>query len=275
VAAQVAPQAFAQMRESDPGLKLVEVWAYRELLLRARINDAVKGMLVPYADETTLPYLAAWLGLERKVIDPGDPANGVPATLEPIEDFRDRIINASSTWSVAGPRSAYVQLSLQASDLVADANAYSPNPGEVQVYILGPGGAIPDAQTIAEVDAYLSAEERRPLTDLVTVSAGAEQTIDLTATVYLASTTAQQGVIDAIGVAMDQLIEDAKGLGKQVSRSRVYAALQIPGVEYAVLAGDFTANELVPNPAQEGVSPLLVPTISAEANGIPLGVIYP
>lgn len=41
--------SFTGLVESDPAMKVLEVAAWRELLLRQRINEAVKGNLLKFA----------------------------------------------------------------------------------------------------------------------------------------------------------------------------------------------------------------------------------
>ena len=51
--------------ESDNYSALLETLAYRELLLRARINSAVKSMLLPFAQGSDLDNIVAIYGIER------------------------------------------------------------------------------------------------------------------------------------------------------------------------------------------------------------------
>ncbi|GHT93678.1 hypothetical protein FACS1894122_09260 [Alphaproteobacteria bacterium] len=60
-------QEFSAYLESDPVIKLMEVAAYRELLLRSRINQAAKANLLAFAIGSDLDNLAAFYGVERVV----------------------------------------------------------------------------------------------------------------------------------------------------------------------------------------------------------------
>jgi len=51
--------------ESDRYSALLETLAYRELLLRARINESVKSILLPYASGSDLDNVVAIYGIER------------------------------------------------------------------------------------------------------------------------------------------------------------------------------------------------------------------
>ena len=51
--------------ESEPARKLIEVFAYRELLLRARINDAAQQRMLAFAAASNLDSIAAYYGVNR------------------------------------------------------------------------------------------------------------------------------------------------------------------------------------------------------------------
>lgn len=74
---KIAPE-FSAYVESDPLIKLMEVCAYRELLLRQKLNQSAKANLLAFATGTDLDNLAAFYGVERK---PG----------ESDDDLRERI----------------------------------------------------------------------------------------------------------------------------------------------------------------------------------------
>jgi len=51
--------------ESDPAYKILEVAAYREMLLRARINSAAKAVMLPYATGSDLDVLGSLFRTSR------------------------------------------------------------------------------------------------------------------------------------------------------------------------------------------------------------------
>ncbi|ONI55811.1 hypothetical protein N500_1132 [Wolbachia pipientis wUni] len=59
-------ETFSALVESDPAMKVLEVAAWRELLLRQRINEAVKGNLLKFATGEDLDNLAEFYGVERQ-----------------------------------------------------------------------------------------------------------------------------------------------------------------------------------------------------------------
>lgn len=90
---------------------------------------------------------------------------------ESDESLAERIRLAPNGFSVAGPEKAYVYHAKSVSSSVLDVSVTSPTPGEVDVYVLLAGGELPSKETLEQIDAYLSDETRRPLTDFVQVLA--------------------------------------------------------------------------------------------------------
>ncbi|WP_234817405.1 baseplate assembly protein [Candidatus Williamhamiltonella defendens] len=132
-----APELTALVA-SDPAYKILEVAAYRELLLRQRVNDAGRSVMLAYAKGKDLDHLAALFGVSRLVIDPGNPdaIPAFPATYEDDERLRQRIPLSLEGYSTAGPIGAYVYHTLAASGDVKDVSVTSPSPGEVRVTVL-------------------------------------------------------------------------------------------------------------------------------------------
>ena len=56
---------YSALLASDPAIKLLEVAAYREVLLRNRINAAAKASLLAFATGSDLDHLATFYGVTR------------------------------------------------------------------------------------------------------------------------------------------------------------------------------------------------------------------
>lgn len=220
--------------ESDPAIKLLEVAAYRELLLRQRINEAAQAVMLPYALDTDLENLGALFGVERLVINPGDPnaIPPVPTEYEKDPELRNRIQLSLEGLSTAGPEGAYIFHALSASGEVLDASATSPTPGTVIVTILSRNGSgVPSAALLATVDTALNDEAVRPLTDHVLVQAAAITDYELNATLYFYAGPDRE-VVMANALAAAQAYTAAQHrLGRDVTLSGIYAALHQPGVQ--------------------------------------------
>lgn len=95
--------------ESEPITMLLEENCYRELLLRQRVNEAARAVMVAYSVGSDLDQLAANFNVERLTITPEDDSvvPPVPAVMESDADLRVRTPQAFEGLSVAGPTAAY------------------------------------------------------------------------------------------------------------------------------------------------------------------------
>ncbi|MAM57366.1 MAG: baseplate assembly protein [Salinicola sp.] len=225
--------------ESDPAYKVLQVAAYREMLLRQRINEAAKGVMLAYAIGSDLDQLGALYGVERQMLDAGDPdaVPPVPASYETDADFRRRIQLSLEGFSTAGPEGAYVFHALSADGAVLDASATSPAPGEVLVTVLSrnDNGNAP-ASLLNVVDATLSAEDVRPLTDHVTVQSAEIIEYRIDATLYFYAGPDREVVMSQAQGQAATYAEQQHRLGLDVTLSGLYAALHQPGVQRVELA---------------------------------------
>jgi phage-related baseplate assembly protein len=233
-----APQlAEVLALESEPVNKVLEVAAYREVLLRQRVNDAARAVMLAHATGGDLDNLAAIFGVARLVLDPGDPQviPPVPPVLETDAAFRARVQLALEGPSTAGPEGAYLFWALQTAS-AKDASVASPAPGEVVVTVLdrdGDGTALP--ATLSAVDAVLNDQDIRPLTDQVTVQGATILTYAVEADLTLYDGPDSGVVIAAAEAAVAAFVEDQHRLGRDITLSGLYAALHRPGVQRVAL----------------------------------------
>nr|DAK58452.1 MAG TPA: baseplate assembly protein [Caudoviricetes sp.] len=226
--------AFDAMTEADPVFKILQVCALRELLLRTRINEAARATMLAYAAGPDLDQIAANYGVVRLVIRPGNPqaVPPVPATMESDEELRNRVTLSLEGMSTAGPRGSYVYHTLSASGDVADVGVNSLEPGTVNVAVLsrtGTGAA--PSETIAAVVNALNAETVRPLCDTVDVQSAeiVDYRIEAVLTVY--SGAGQDEARDAAVLAAERYAAEQHRLGRDITRSGVFAALHQPGIQ--------------------------------------------
>ena len=92
--------------ESDNYSALLETLAYRELLLRARINSSVKAMLLPFSSGSDLDNIVAIYGIER--LKGEKPTAGIELSLSTPRDA-DTIIPAGSVLVSDNGDVAYVK----------------------------------------------------------------------------------------------------------------------------------------------------------------------
>ncbi len=227
---------FSAAVESDPVQKLLEVAAYRELLLRAEFNERARGCLVAFATGADLDNLGALLGAFRLEITPADVLAGTPAVMESDADFRRRIILAPEGYSVAGPEGAYIWHALSADADVLDASATSPSPGEVVVTVLsrtGDGTASPALLDI--VAAAVSASDVRPLTDHVTVQGAQIVEYEIIAEVETFAGPDSGIVLGEADARLAAYLEASRRLGRDIVRSAHFAAIHTEGVSQVKL----------------------------------------
>lgn len=223
-------------RDSDPATKILQVVSYIVQLVRQRVNDAARAVMPAYATGADLDNIAALFGITRFTLVPADEVLGIPAVMESDADFRRRMVLAPEGYSVAGPEGAYVFHALSADEDVLDASAISPAPGEVLVSVLsrtGSGEAPPEL--LAAVDAFVSDETRRPLTDFVTVQSAEiiEYAVDATLTTF--SGPDGSVVLATAQASLAAYVEASHRLGRDITRSGLYAALHVEGVQNVVL----------------------------------------
>lgn len=240
--------AAALALPSEPIVKLLEENAYRELLLRQRINEAAQAVTLARAMNGDLDQMAANLNTERLVLSPGNP-NAIPpiaASEEPDQDLRIRAQMAFEGLSVAGPSGAYRYHALSADADVADVSADSPLPCEVLVSVLsrtGNGTASPEL--LAKVEAALGAEDVRPVGDRVTVQSASIVDYTVAATIYLYPGPEAEIIRLAAVAALQALIGAQRRIGRDIRRSALFAALHVEGVQRVELtapAADLVLN---------------------------------
>ena len=218
--------------ESEPLTKFLEESAFRELLLRQRINEAARAVMLAYARGKDLEHIAALFGIQRLVIKPADPVVGTPAEMEEDADLRLRVQLAPQSFSTAGPEGAYRSLGRNADGRVLDVSATSPTEGEVRITVLsreGDGTAAPDL--LEKVKAALRAEDKRPLTDYVTVQSATILHYEVSATLHLFPGPDATVVVTEARKRLATYVEACHRLGSVVVRSGLDAALHVAGVK--------------------------------------------
>lgn len=225
---------FAALVESEPAYKILQVAAYRELLLRQRVNEAARAVMLAYAAGTDLDQIGANYAVPRLLIEPGNPTAipPIPDTWESDADYRYRIQLSMAAYSVAGPQDAYLYHALSADGRVRHVKAESPTPGNVVVTVLGSDGdGTPPGDLLAAVDARLSAKTIRPLTDAVTVRAATIVPFSVTATLTFYAGPDPAVALAAAHAALADYLDSVRKVGHDITRSGIFAALHQPGVQ--------------------------------------------
>lgn len=225
---------FSALVESDPAYKILEVAAYRELTVRQRVNDAARAVMLAFAQKSDLDHIAANFNVERLLIQPADPTTipPTPAVYEQDDEFRARIPLSLEAYTTAGSEGSYVFHGLSADGDVKDVSAISPDPGEVNVFVLsrtGDGTAPP--QLLAAVNAALSPADIRPMTDRVTVMSASVVGYAVNAVLTIYPGPAGEVVLAAARAALTAYTTAMHRIGYDVTRSGLFRALHQPGVQ--------------------------------------------
>ena len=217
---------FTALVESDPAWKVIEVCAYRELLLRQRVNNAAQAVMLPYATGADLDNLASFYGVTR-------------LTGESDSALRYRTTLALDGLSTAGPLNSYIFHSLS-NPSIADVSVVGPpttSPGYVTVTLLGKtGSGVVTSDIIAAVAAALNASDVRPLTDYVTVQSATITNFSITATITTFSGPDPSIVIANAWASALAYVASKHKIGATVPVAGIIAALFVPGVENVTLA---------------------------------------
>lgn len=241
--------------ESDPVVKMLECNSYREMLLRARINDAARAVMPAFAVGSDLDNIAARFGVTRLVITPSDPTASPPVAevLEGDARLRQRYFLALDGRTTAGPSSMYKYLALTASPLVNAVQVVGPAltwtdgvpgtsngvpPGQVNVYIQSTAGngtlGVPDSTLLNVVTAYLNGITVRPLCDTVNVLPVTLVNVAIAATIYVYPGASSIEIMAQANAAATAY-QTGLGIGDDVCRSAIIGNLWVPGVESIVV----------------------------------------
>lgn len=227
---QQAAVAAALELESEPMNAIAQVFAYREMMLMQRINDGAAACMLSHSNFSDLDNLGANNNTQRLVIQ--EATDTTEAVYESDAAYRLRIQSAFEGLSVAGPAGAYEYFAKSASGKVADAKATSPSPAVVVVSVLSTeGDGTPDQALLATVNKALSADDKRPVADRLTVQAAEIVNYHINAVLYLYPGPESEPIRTAAEDALRSWISQQGKIGRDVARSAIMAALHVQGVQ--------------------------------------------
>lgn len=220
--------------ESEPARKLLEVDAYREVLTRARVNDAARSQLLAFAMGSDLDHLAAFYDVVRM-------------TGEDDERLRSRTILAIAGRSPGGTAERYRFVALSSSLDVRDAivwrDASSPVVN-VAIFSTAVSGVAPPA-LITAVEAALNAQNVRMVNDTLSVRSAVTQVRNITANVWLLPDT-PLAVFDGLEANLRADFAAEAGLGFDLTRAWLTARLMRTGVQRVEIVAPLTDVPVLP-----------------------------
>lgn len=244
--------AFSALLESDPAIKVIEAFAYRELILRQRINDAARANTITLATGADLDNIGAFVSVGRLEGETDD-------------RYRKRVQQGLALLAAAGPREAYIAHAMAVSTDVIDVAVHSPAPGEVVVTVLAfdelaETEATPEEKTvgralfaqptdpnrvrilarnnsplIAAVKRRVSADDVRPLTDAVTVRPPNVLAFTVAARLVIYPGPDGATVKANAEAALSAYLRKVRRVSYDATVSGIITALSVPGVQSVIL----------------------------------------
>jgi len=186
----------------------------------------------------------------------------------PDDDTYYELMRSSmDAYSTAGATGSYIYWAKQVSTEIADVIAASPTPGVVKLYVLMNDGKLADEEMKARVLSECSADERRPLTDWVSVEDAETVPYDIAFTYYTQSDAgiSAEDLAAAVEKTVAEFITWQCGkLGRDINPSRLIGELMKTGVKRVELTDPvFTtlqdgSNRTVPQVAALRSAPSIV-----------------
>ncbi len=205
--------------ESSVAVMVMQACAYREVLLRARINDAsARSNLIAFATGSDLDHQAAFYGVTR-----------LPN--ETDSALRSRVVLAIQGRSAGGTEERYAFVARSADVRVRDVAVYRVNDGpKIRIAIRSTdNGGVPTNDILAAVLAAVTASDVAIVSDVIEVVAGVSDVVNVAATIWLLP-DAPAALFDALPGILRAAWEAESGMGFDLNLSWVKARLHVPGV---------------------------------------------
>ena len=213
-------------------------------------NDMAAGDLTIMVDP--LPYVAS-------VVNTTATEGGTD--VESDDDLAERIYLAPGAYSTAGPEDGYLfhakQFNPSIGDVVATSNQAA---GTVDIVFIMSDGKTPGTEMINGLKEYLNGKTRRPMTDLVNVSAPAEvtYTVDLTYYINRSDSARAVAIQEAVQTAVADYLTWQRTIGRDINPSKLVALVMAAGAKrVTVTAPTYTTVDAIKVSALSGS-----PTIS-------------
>ncbi len=177
-------------------------------------NNLAAGSISTLVD--LIPYISDVTNLNGT--SGGD--DGEPYTTEGDNHYRERIRLAPAAFSVAGPESAYRYFALSADPEISDVYVENPEGNYINIYALMANGKIPLEEVLQKIYVKLSADDVRPMCDVVSVFAPSQIEYDIEIKYYCTIENESDAVtlVEAAGGAIEQYNTwQIKTLGRDIN----------------------------------------------------------
>lgn len=150
------------------------------------------------------------------------------------DEYYELMRSSMDAYSTAGAAGSYIYWAKQVSTEIMDVAAVSPTPGVVKLYVLMNDGTPAGEEMKAKVLAECSADERRPLTDWVSVEDAELVPYDIAFTYYVQSNAgvSASDLDAAVRKTVENYIRWQYGkLGRDINPSQLIGELMKTGVK--------------------------------------------
>ena len=172
-----------------------------------------------------LPYI-------QSVVNTTKTAGG--ADMESDARYAERLRDITNSITTAGPVASYRYHTMSVSPAISDVKIFTPSPGVVQVFVLLENGELPTQTILEKVQSYLSAEEIRPLGDLVQALAPEVISYNVQGRYYIDRANQAQGVLiqNAIDSAVASYVSwQGEKIGRDLNRDELIKRMIVAGAK--------------------------------------------
>lgn len=221
--------------ESAVITKALQAGAYREVLVRARVNRAALARFLAYAEGSDLDNLAFFYDVYR-----------LPGELD--DRLKTRVILAIQGRSPGGPSERYQSIALGADLRVQSVAVYRVGRSpviHVAIYSTETDG-VASEDLLAKVRAALTSKSVQLVNDTIVVASAVRRVIDLAADIWLLPDADEATVTRAVA-ALRAAWATERALGRDLTEAWWTSRLVIAGVHNVVAT---TAGDVIADPTE-------------------------
>lgn len=209
--------------ETDPGVALLQESAFKEVLLRTRLNDVARSRYLYFARGAEVDHLGAFYDVVR-------------AFGESDDRYKVRIILAVQGRSPGGTEARYASIAMGASIRVADVRVYTVgNDPTVNIAVFAAdNNGVADAALLEIVRTAVNAADARMINDTISVRSAVVTVQNVVANVKLFPNT-PESILDTLESSIPGAWVLESGLGRDLTHDWLKSKIVIPGVYGATI----------------------------------------
>ena len=214
------PEYDVELLEGDPAVMLLEAAAYREILLRARVNDGAKALLLAYSYGSNLDHLSSIYGVKRE-----------------DNESDDRLITrtqaAPEAFSTGGPEGAYEFHAINVSPNIRQVAVLTPEEGSGEVHLIplmNDGDGTPGQEIISAIYRKIAEKDIGLVTDIIVVRAPRVISYLIDVTLYHSSGPSAAALVEESRQNLKAYVASRRVIGADIYEAGIIAAAKVGGV---------------------------------------------